>query len=128
MIPAAKDNPFSTYWRKRADRRWSAVIRQAGCCAYCGRASGLEAHHLISRSRLALRHRIECGICLCRHHHRFCSQISPHLAPTAFEAWLQRAYPERYRWIQAHKSCRTLDKIDYRQAYWDLSEATAMNF
>ena len=36
-----KDNPFSTYWLKRADQRWSQVICRAGCCAYCGRRNNL---------------------------------------------------------------------------------------
>ncbi|HDS83967.1 MAG TPA: hypothetical protein ENN97_02045, partial [Phycisphaerales bacterium] len=70
MIPTAKDNPFSTYWRNKCDRRWSAVIRQVGCCAYCGRGYTLEAHHLIRRSRMELRQRLECGMCLRRYHHR----------------------------------------------------------
>ena len=126
MILTARDNPRSSYWRQKADQRWSQVIRQQGYCTYCGRRGNLEAHHLIGRDHLALRHRVECGLCLCRHHHRFCSQISPHLAPKAFEAWLQKAYPERYQWIQKHKWLM-VERINYRQAYDALRESVSID-
>ena len=127
MIPTARDNPFSSYWRQKADQRWSQVIRQQGYCDYCGRRGNLEAHHLIGRNHFATRHRIECGLCLCRHHHRFCGQISPHLAPKAFEAWLQKAFPEQYQWVQHHKTRWIVEKVDYRQAYYTLLESVSMN-
>ena len=127
MIPTARDNPFSSYWRQKADQRWSQVIRQQGYCAVCGRRGNLEAHHLIGRSHFATRHRVECGLCLCRHHHRFCNQISPHLAPKAFEAWLQKAFPERDQWVQHHKTRWIVEKVDYRQAYYALSESVSIN-
>ena len=122
-----KDNPFSTYWCKIADYRWSQVICQQGCCAVCGRRGNLEAHHLIGRNHFATRHRIECGLCLCRHHHRFDSEISPHLAPQAFEAWLQKAFPERYQWVQEHKYRQISEKVDYQKAYEALREPVSMN-
>ena len=122
-----KDNPYSTYWLKRADYRWSQMICQAGCCAVCGRRGYLEAHHLIRRNYFATRHRVECGMCLCRHHHRFCDQVSPHLVPKAFEAWLKQAYPERYQWVQDHESRQLVEKVDYQRAYEALRESVAMN-
>ena len=118
-----KDNPSSTYWLKRADYRWSQVICQQGCCAYCGRRGYLEAHHLIRRNYFATRHRVECGMCLCRHHHRFCDQVSPHLVPRAFEAWLKKVFFEKYRWVQDHKSRWNTEKVDYRRAYYALSDS-----
>ena len=128
MILIARDNPRSSYWRKKADQYWSQVIRQQGYCTYCGRrGDDLEAHHLIRRNHLATRHKIECGLCLCRHHHRFCSQISPHLVPKAFEAWLKEAFPERYQWVQDHKHKLMLEKADYRQAYDTLKESVSID-
>ena len=81
----------------------------------------IEAHHLIRRNLLPMRHKIECGMCLCRHHHRFSSRISPHLAPKTFAAWLKEAFPKRYQWVQDHKHKLTIEKIDYRKAYDTLS-------
>jgi len=127
MIPAARNNPYSSYWRKKADQRWSQIIRRQGYCAYCGSRNNLEAHHLIRRNYLPTRLLIECGMCLCRYHHRFCPPISPHLAPEAFEAWLQIAFPERYQWVQDHKTRWSVEKIDYRQAYYALAKSVAMN-
>ena len=91
------------------------------------KVNNLEPHHLIRRSHFAMRHRVECGLCLCQNHHRFDSEISPHLAPKAFEAWLQTVYPEQYQWAQEHKCRQITEKVDYQKAYEALRETVAMN-
>jgi hypothetical protein len=39
----SKDNPFSRFWKKKADHLWSQAVEQAGRCAYCGSMVNLQA-------------------------------------------------------------------------------------
>jgi hypothetical protein len=117
----SKDNPFSRFWKKKADHLWSQAVKQAGRCAYCGSMVNLQAHHLIPRTNSLTRHKIECGLCLCEHHHLYCSTISPHLVPEEFEKWLRKSLPHKYRWMRRQKSLRTPCKIDYEKAFLKLS-------
>ena len=116
-----RDNPYSSYWKKRADRLWSKVIRQTGQCSYCGSRMNLQAHHLISRRHDYTRHKVECGLCLCEHHHLYCSNISPHLAPKEFEKWLKKNFPKKYRWVQKNKYLKIYNKVDFKAAFLKLS-------
>lgn len=116
-----KDNPFGGYWKKRADLKWSMIIKQAGRCAYCGTAVNLEAHHLIARKNNRTRHEIDCGICLCRYHHRYCPQISPHLARDHFETWLKSALPQKYQWMENNRIVNNNIKVDFKKVLQDLS-------
>lgn len=114
-------NPYSVYWRNKADLAWSRAIKQAGRCAYCGRRRNLQAHHLIPRGNYRTRHKIQCGICLCEYHHLYCPEISPHLALREFKKWIRKNLPSKYRWIQRNKSLWIYSKIDYRAAFLKLS-------
>ena len=116
-----RDNPFSRYWKKEADSLWSRVVKRAGRCAFCGSRFNLQAHHLVPRGYYFTRHRIECGLCLCRYHHLYCWKISPHLAPKDFEKWLKKNFPSKYRWVQKNKYLKTYNKIDFRAAFLKLS-------
>ncbi|MHC4725471.1 MAG: hypothetical protein ACYS9V_14750 [Planctomycetota bacterium] len=117
----SRENPFSKYWKKEADILWSSVIIQTGRCAYCGTRRNLQAHHLIPRRHNFTRHKVECGLCLCKYHHLYCSKISPHLAKKAFEDWLKKNFPEKYRWVQKNKSLKNYTKVDFRAAFLKLS-------
>jgi len=112
-----RENPFSRYWKKEADCLWSRVVRRAGRCTYCGNPFNLQAHHLIPRGNNHTRHKIECGLCLCEHHHLYCSEISPHLKPKDFNKWLKKNHPDKYRWLQSNKSLQYLSKVDFKAAY-----------
>jgi hypothetical protein len=116
-----KDNPFSSYWKKRADLVWSKVVKQTGRCAFCGTVVNLQAHHLIARTNNPTRHKPECGLCLCEYHHLYCPEISPHLHAEVFEQWLRKNMPGRYRWMLRQKSLRSHVKVDYRKAFLKLS-------
>ena len=116
-----KENPYSRYWKSHADCLWSKVVKQAGQCSYCETGRNLQAYHLIVRSYNTTRHNVKCGICLCRYHHLYCSKISPHLAPKAFEEWLKKKFPAKYRWVNKNKVLRVYSKVDFRAAFLKLS-------
>lgn len=116
----ACNTPSSEYWLKRADQLWRTLIVRSGCCAYCGKTSELEAHHLVSRINAITRHTIENGLCLCRFHHLYCPQVSPHQAPQAFARWLRVAMPDKHQWLREHERKRVVSPADYRKAFYVL--------
>ena len=118
----ALNTPYSEYWQKKADRLWRNVITKTGLCAYCGTTTHLEAHHLISRINSLTRHKVECGLCLCRYHHLYCHQISPHRQQKEFIKWLKKNIPEKYRWFQEHKRLKHQFSADYKEAFLTLSQ------
>lgn len=95
-----RDNPKSTYWRKRADVLWSKLIRWmwGGRCAICGEA-GRDSHHLISRRIVSIRHDPRNGMYLCPSHHRLNPYFSAEGGPIAFADWLEQNFPKIHDWI-----------------------------
>ena len=94
-----------SYYKDQADTLWSKIIRMKPCAirnGHCG--GGLNAHHLISRSVVATRHKLENGICLCASHHMLSSRLSAHGAPLAFADWLEAHRPEQFAWQRAHRN------------------------
>jgi hypothetical protein len=122
----SKDNPFSSYWRKRADLAWSRAVKQAGRCAYCGSFVNLQAHHLVPRANNLTRHKVACGLCLCEYHHLYCPKISPHLEPEEFEKWLKKNLPHKYRWMRRQRSLKNYAKADYKKAFLKLSRSKSL--
>jgi len=102
-----RDNPRSTYWKRRADALWGEYQHLPNACAMHG-ASGhtcagkLEAHHIISRSVVCLRHEPTNGVLLCSLGHKYCTRLSPHAAPVGFTSWLERWYPVKAAWVKAN--------------------------
>ena len=101
---SAKKKPkkvSKTTVKNRCDRLWSELIRSQGYCDVCGTTENLQAHHIITRRRLATRYMKENGICLCAKHHQFCDIISAHTNPMAFANWFIKKYgEERLDWLQ----------------------------
>lgn len=118
-----KDNPASRYHKKRADAAWRMAVLAAWghCCAVC-QGTPAEAHHLISRSRLALRHMPENGIALCANHHKWHPICSAHSGPFGFVEWLRTHHWGIYEWVQSHKWTPNLIKPDYRAAVERLTQ------
>jgi len=114
-----KDDTGSTYWRNRADKLWSELVRSQGKCAKCGKVGRTEAHHLLTRARKHLRHKLENGIELCMRCHKYGPE-SAHDDPTAFSQWLGMAEPEKYAWVSRNRHKTFYGKPDYKQAYEDL--------
>ena len=119
-----KGDPRSSYWKKKADRLWGLVIHAGNdrCAVNNGECAGnLEAHHLISRANVTLRHKRVNGILLCSLHHKFSKHLSPHGAPLAFAEWMMMERPEQWQWASENKY-RADIKPDYEAAYNDLME------
>lgn len=110
------DNPRSRYWRNRADKAWSELIRKVGACQKCGKGGRLEAHHLLNRGNHPThRHSPENGIALCFGCHTGRGH-SVHNDPACFVGWLKDAYPEKWEWCENHRGDVPI-KIDYREAF-----------
>lgn len=118
-----KANPNSKYWKGKADEAWADTIRGVGKCERCGRATALNAHHLISRTRLYFRHDLSNGVCLCAHCHSFDASFSPHIdsyGGEKFMAWLKYERPGQYQWYEENKHNKRPPDRTYKQAYEDL--------
>ena len=118
-----KASPNSKYWKTKADEEWSKQIRAVGYCERCRGTGKLDAHHIITRTRLRYRHDLSNGVCLCVQCHRFNPDISPHIdsyGAEKFIAWLKVERPGQYEWYQANKDNKQLSDKTYRQAYEEL--------
>ena len=87
--------------KKSCDKLWSKIIRSKGHCEICRTTQNLEAHHIVTRSRIPTRWDVDNGICLCSKHHKFCTEISAHGNSIAFARWFDDKFgPERFTRIQ----------------------------
>lgn len=121
-----KDNPRSGYWKNKADALWGEYVHLSNRCAMAGTpghrcAGNLEAHHLISRAIVSLRHKPVNGILLCSLGHKYCTRLSPHMAPIGFSNWLEAHWPIKHAWAKS-KQWAT-GKPDYRAACDELTAA-----
>jgi len=100
------DDPYSTYWLKRADDAWADLIHTGyRSCVINKDCSGpLEAHHLINRKHYATRHNPWCGLLLCSKHHQWSVDLSAHIASLPFAEWLQINRPKQWEWVCEHKN------------------------
>lgn len=114
-------------WKKRCDELWSAIVRRVGKCAVCGSTHGLNAHHLIGRTRAKYRHDLKNSCCLCFSHHTFDPNLSAHQSNAStlnFLLWLEQNRPEQYQWLMDHKDdkAKAGEKMDYEQIYTQLKQ------
>lgn len=117
-LQTRRDNPRSTYWKRKADALWGKVIHAIyqGCAVNDADCSGKpEAHHLISRSVGSTRHDLRNGIVLCTLHHKYSKSCSPHMGPVGFCAWLQFNENAKWRFVMAHRW--STEKPNYKEAY-----------
>lgn len=99
-------SPNSRTWRDKADDAWRDQINAIGKCEICPRTTNLNAHHLISRTRLRFRHDLSNGICLCSWHHLRDPHCSPHsdsYSDEGFIEWLKINRPGQFQWFEEHK-------------------------
>jgi len=117
-----KDNPRSSYWRSRADKAWATLqyILWDHKCAVCGEGGRLEAHHLVPRNVVSLRHCVRNGIVLCPTHHKWNPYLSAHGGPAGFADWLQKHHPEQFAWAVAARA-KPGTKPDYKAVYEQLT-------
>lgn len=102
-IEKLKRDPNSRYWRKKALKLWSELVRAVPKCAVCGRSDKvLNGHHILPKERYReLMFEVRNGISLCQYHHKF-SKFSAHLNPVWFSEWLRVNRPEQFEWVIAH--------------------------
>lgn len=75
---------------ERLDNLWSKKIKivAGNKCEYCGKTTGLNSHHVFSRSNKRVRWDLDNGVCVCVLHHVF-GLFSAHKAPIEFLEWLK---------------------------------------
>ena len=82
----------------KLDIAWSRLVKYEydGKCAYCGKTTHLNSHHIYSRSKKSTRWDLLNGICLCVGHHTFSSTFSAHKTPLEFIEWLTKYKGQDY--------------------------------
>ncbi len=118
-----KAKPNSKYWKGKADEEWSKQIRAVGKCEHCNGLGKMDAHHIISRTRLRHRHDLSNGVCLCVRCHRFDATISPHAdsyGAENFLAWLKTERPGQFQWYEEHKHDKRQPDKTHKQCYLEL--------
>lgn len=72
------------------DILWSEVVKliAGNKCEFCGKETGLNSHHIFSRTNKLLRWDVKNGISLCAYHHLL-GNFSAHKAPLEFAEWLK---------------------------------------
>jgi len=79
------------------DFLWAdAIKRRAGYkCEVCDKPTGLNSHHIFSRSNHTMRWELDNGIALCVAHHVF-GLFSAHKSPIEFAEWLKEKRGEEW--------------------------------
>ena len=82
-----KQNPLD----KKLDTAWSKLVKKkaGNMCEYCYKTTGLNSHHIYSRSNRSVRWDVKNGVCLCAYHHALSSKFSAHKTPIEFILWLE---------------------------------------
>lgn len=103
-----------TALRNKCDKLWAEVIklRAGNKCEYCSLTSGLNSHHIFSRSNGSVRHDLNNGICLCASHHVFNSKFSAHKAPAEFMAWIEEQRGREWL-MELRKKAQMVAKPNY---------------
>lgn len=83
----------------KADKKWSEEVRKKGKCEVCGSTRFLNAHHIIGRRNLHLRHKLRNGVCVCSGCHTF-GRNSAHQNPVWFGDWLDNNRKEDMEWLR----------------------------
>ena len=105
-----KNVPAKGRLRDMADRLWSrAVASDWNCrCAVCRRGN-CDAHHVIPRQHETTRYDLRNGIALCKQHHQFDADISPHQNAAGWLQWLSARWPQLHQWY-----VETMDSGEHR--------------
>jgi hypothetical protein len=98
----------SKHYRKLAQSAWHQWIhlRFRETCAFHFRhdCSGpLECHHTIPKTVRSLRYHPLNGLLLCSHHHKYCTEVSPHAAPLNFLSLFCSLYPALYDFYRSNR-------------------------
>lgn len=105
-----KDKTLKKPKHKNLDALWSekVKVRAGGKCEYCGKITGLNSHHVFSRSNKRVRWDIDNGVCVCVLHHIF-GLFSAHKSPIEFIEWLkERRGNDWYNGLRERANVRIL--------------------
>ena len=85
-----KDKKLKKPKQEGLDNLWSRLVKEkaGNKCEYCDKNSGLNSHHVFSRSNKRVRWDLDNGVCVCVLHHIF-GLFSAHKAPIEFVEWLK---------------------------------------
>jgi len=108
-FPKQKKKRKKTSLNKELDTLWSKAVKVDGKCEYCGRESGLNAHHYFSRSIIPLRWNLDNGFCLCAGCHTLSSKMSAHKTPAEFCDWAREI-----RGLKWEADLRAIKNENYR--------------
>ena len=109
------EDPNSRFWRNKCDKAWKEIIHRPHVCAICASTSNLQAHHLISRYVVCLRHNINNGLLTCPSCHKYSKRLSAHGASIMFTLWLQKNRPEQFAWVVEHANDDF--PVNFKQVY-----------
>lgn len=84
---------------KKCDKEWSNQIHKKGKCEICGSTRFLNAHHIIGRRNLHLRHKLKNGCLLCSLDHTF-GRNSAHQNPVWFMDWVENNRHEDLEYLR----------------------------
>jgi 5-methylcytosine-specific restriction endonuclease McrA len=84
---------------KKKDLEWRDKVKKRDNyqCAICSRKEFLDCHHILPREIKSYRWTLENGILLCKKHHRFSREISPHSNSFIFFIWFIKNRKEQYK-------------------------------
>lgn len=87
------------------DTLWSKKVKEkaGNKCEVCGKETGLNSHHIFSRSNKRVRWDLDNGICVCVLHHVF-GLFSAHKSPIEFAEWLKEKRGEKWYNILREKA------------------------
>jgi len=121
FLQKRKDNPRSKLWDNKALWEWGRCVREKfkfTCAVNNKDCSGrLEAHHLITRDHVLIRHDIMNGILLCSSHHQFNTELSAHKGQVGFGVWMQENRPVHWAWVVHNRWKRNGETYDYEENY-----------
>jgi len=82
---------------KKKDQEWRERIkaRDNNECVICKRKEFLDCHHILPRENLSTRWNLNNGLLLCKKHHKFSREISPHKNPYIFFIWFRKNRPRQ---------------------------------
>lgn len=112
-----KENTNSKYWKKKADRAWGELVHLMfdKCAVNNTDCSGpIQAHHILHRGKLAIRHNPKVGLGLCANHHQYHPDLSPHRGVFGFMNWLREQRPAQYNWCMERRHSIQENKADYK--------------
>jgi len=114
LVKDKMKKPSRTYQKKKADKLWSARIRQrnGGMCEICNKMGG-QPHHIVGRKNLVLRHDLRNGINLCYTHH-VGGNKSAHNDPLWFIVWFKYHRAEDYRYLMFKRN-EIAYQVDYQE-------------